>query len=105
MRPAQGILTGPDGLARKLAPQLSRPNAPVNPGEISARLMAPDAARTVAEFARIMTAAAADAHEQRRIVNPMRRRPLSSLPSTRPRNCSHPRTQTKASVFSPSLAG
>jgi WD40 repeat protein len=70
VRPAQGILTGPDGLARKLAPQLSRPNAPVNPGEISARLMAQDAARTVAEFARIMTAAAADAHEQRRIVNP-----------------------------------
>jgi WD40 repeat protein len=70
VRPAQGILTGPDGLARKLAPRLSRPDARVNPGDIVTRLMASDAARTVAEFARIMTAAAADAHEQRRLVNP-----------------------------------
>ena len=70
VRPAQGILTGPDGLARKLAPQLSRLDAPVNPGEISARLMARDASRTVAEFARIMTAAAADARELRRSINP-----------------------------------
>jgi WD40 repeat protein len=70
VRPAQGILTGPEGLGRKLAPRLSRPDAPVNPGDISARLMAQDAAKTVAEFAKIMAAAAAEAREQRRIVNP-----------------------------------
>ena len=70
VRPAQGILTGPEGLGRKLAPRLSRPGAPVNPGDIYTRLLADDAAKTVAEFAKLMTAAAAQANEERRIVNP-----------------------------------
>jgi WD40 repeat protein len=70
VRPAGGILTGPEGLGRKLAPRLSRPGAPVNPGDIYTRLLADDAAKTVAEFAKLMTAAAAQANEERRIVNP-----------------------------------
>ena len=70
VRPAGGILTGPEGLTRKLAPRLSRPGAPVNPGDINTRLMAVDAAKTVAEFASLMTKAAAQANEERRIVNP-----------------------------------
>ena len=70
VRPAQGILTGPEGLGRKLAPRLSRPGAPVNPGDIYTRLLADDAAKTVAEFAKLMTEAAAQANEERRIVNP-----------------------------------
>jgi WD40 repeat protein len=70
VRPAQGILTGPEGLGRKLAPRLSRPGAPVNPGDIYSRLLADDAAKTVAEFAKLMTEAAAQANEERRIINP-----------------------------------
>jgi WD40 repeat protein len=70
VRPAQGILTGPEGLGRKLAPRLSRPGRPVNPGDIHTRLLADDAANTIAEFTKLMTEAAAQANEERRIVNP-----------------------------------
>jgi WD40 repeat protein len=70
VRPTGGILTGPEGLARKLAPRLSQPGAPVNPGDIAMRLRAADAAKTVAEFAELMTKASAQANEERRITNP-----------------------------------
>ena len=70
VRPAGGILSGPEGLGRKLAPQLSRPGTPVNAGDIYLRLLARDAANTVSEFATLMTTAAAQANEERRIVNP-----------------------------------
>jgi formylglycine-generating enzyme required for sulfatase activity len=42
LRPATGILTGADGLGRKLAARLSRPDRPVNPGDVHAPLMAKD---------------------------------------------------------------
>jgi len=67
LRPAQGILTGAEGLGRKLAAQLSSPAAPVSPGEIHAQLMAPDAAAAAADFVRLMTIAAKEALEERRI--------------------------------------
>ena len=70
VRPAGGILTGPDGVGRKLAPRLSQPGAPVNPGDICTRLLAADAAKTVSEFAALMIKAAAQVNEQRRLVNP-----------------------------------
>ena len=72
LRPAKGILTGPEGLGHKLADRLSRPNAPINPGDVYTRLMAEDAAKAAAEFAKLMATAAAQAHDQRRIGDPER---------------------------------
>ena len=54
LRPAQGILTGPEGLGRKLALQLSRPGAPVNAGDIHAQLMDGDAAKAAVDFGKLM---------------------------------------------------
>ena len=42
VRPAQGILTGPNGLGRRLAALLSRPDRPVNPGDVHAQLLTTD---------------------------------------------------------------
>jgi CHASE2 domain-containing sensor protein len=67
LRPAQGILTGPDGLGHKLAPLLARPAAPVNPGDIHPALAADDLARSAEAFLGLMTSAAKQAHEARRI--------------------------------------
>ena len=67
LRPAQGILTGPEGLGLKLAKQLSRPGASVNPGDIYSQLMAENAAKAATEFVKLMATAAAQAHDQRRI--------------------------------------
>jgi hypothetical protein len=67
LRPAQGILTGPEGLGRKLAARLSRPGQPVSPGEIHAQLLGQDEREAGADFTRLMTTAATQALEQRRI--------------------------------------
>jgi tetratricopeptide (TPR) repeat protein len=67
LRPAQGILTGPEGLGRKLAALLSRPAQPVSSGEIHAQFTAPDANQAVANFNKHVAAAAAQALERRRI--------------------------------------
>lgn len=40
VRPAQGILTGPHGLGRRLSALLSRTDHPVNPGDVQAQLLA-----------------------------------------------------------------
>jgi WD40 repeat protein len=70
LRPAQGILTGPEGLGQKLARQLSRPGATINPGDIYTRLMADDVTRAAEEFARLMALAAEQACDERKIGNP-----------------------------------
>jgi WD40 repeat protein len=70
LRPAQGILTGPEGLGQKLAKQLTRPGATINPGDIYTQLMADNAAAAAAAFAKLMGTAAEQAHDQRRIGNP-----------------------------------
>jgi CHASE2 domain-containing sensor protein len=67
LRPAQGILTGPEGLGRKLAALLSRPGLPVSPGDIHAQLTATDPKIARDAFARLMVAATTQALEQRRI--------------------------------------
>jgi hypothetical protein len=67
VRPAQGVLTGAQGLGGRFAARLSRPAQPISQGEIHARLMAPDAEKAAADFARLMAAAAAQAYEARRI--------------------------------------
>ena len=67
VRPAKGILTGPQGLGRKLAERLSRPGAPVLAGAIHTRLMAADASKAADEFVKLAVMAAGQALEQRRI--------------------------------------
>jgi formylglycine-generating enzyme required for sulfatase activity len=67
LRPAKGILTGPEGLGHKLAKALSRLNRPINPGDLHAKLTAQDAVQAAADFKQLMTDLAEQAHEQRRI--------------------------------------
>jgi CHASE2 domain-containing sensor protein len=67
LRPAQGMLTGLEGLGHKLAARLSRPGHPISPGEMHAQLMAPDAATAANDFASLLATASAQAHEQRRV--------------------------------------
>lgn len=67
LRPAQGILTGPEELGGTLAARLSRPAAPISPGDIHAQLTAQDATAAAANFGRLMTMAATQALEQRQI--------------------------------------
>ena len=69
LRPAQGILTGPNGIGRKLAALLSQPAHPLNPGEIHAQLMAADQAVAAAAFTKLMSEVAALGLDQRRIVD------------------------------------
>lgn len=79
VRPAQGILTGPEGLGRKLALQLSRPGAPVNAGDIHAQLMAADAAKAAADFGKLMAAMTAQSLEQRLVGDPKAHAPALIL--------------------------
>ena len=79
VRPAQGILTGPDGLARKLAERLSRPGATVLAGDIHAHLMAPDASKAADEFVKLAVTAARQALEQRRVGDSKGRTPALIL--------------------------
>ena len=67
LRPAQGILTGPDGLGQTLAALLTRPAAPVAPGDIHAALAADDQAKAAAALLDLITSATRQAHEARRI--------------------------------------
>lgn len=79
LRPAQGILTGPEGLGRKLALQLSQPGAAINAGDIHARLMAGDAAKAATDFGKLMAALATQALEQRQVSDPKARTPALIL--------------------------
>ena len=79
LRPAQGILTGPEGLGRKFAQRLSRPNSPISPGEIHAQLMAHDHEKAALDFIHLMSLAAIQAHEQRRTGDPDARPPALVL--------------------------
>jgi hypothetical protein len=63
-------LTGREGLGHKLAAALSRPDAPINPGDIHTRLMAEDEAKASEEFIKLMKTATEQAQEQRPISEP-----------------------------------
>jgi formylglycine-generating enzyme required for sulfatase activity len=67
LRPAKGILTGPQGLGSKLAAQLSRPTKPVTPGEMHAQLTSIDLTQATKGFAQLLRTITAQALEQRRI--------------------------------------
>lgn len=67
LRPAQGIITGPEGLSQTLARYLSGPDANINPGDISIALMDRDTEKSLGAFSKLMSTAAVRAHEWRRI--------------------------------------
>ncbi len=67
LRPAKGILTGPNGLGRKLAAYLSQPGRPINPGELHGQFMAGDETHAAAAFNDLMISATSQAIEQRRV--------------------------------------
>ncbi len=75
LRPGQGILTGPEGLGHKLAQWLSRPAAPINPGDVCLQLMDKDPDKAGRSLAELMSRVSALAHEQRRIGEPNAPRP------------------------------
>jgi formylglycine-generating enzyme required for sulfatase activity len=75
LRPANGVLTGPQGLGRTLAERLSRPKFPISPGYINARLVAEDHAQAAQAFVRAIQRTAAIARKSRRILNKAARSP------------------------------
>jgi WD40 repeat protein len=76
VRPAQGILTGPEGVGRRLAVRLSRPGRILSPGEIHASLKAQDSAIAANAFVELMTQAASLACDERRVGVSNRRTPV-----------------------------
>jgi hypothetical protein len=70
LRPSQGILTGPDGLGRRMAPFFERHQRPRAAGAIYAPLMGEDEARAANAFAVLMSQAVTLATDARRASNP-----------------------------------
>jgi TPR repeat protein len=70
LRPSQGILTGPDGLGRRIAPFFERHRQPRAAGAIYAPLMGEDEARAANAFAVLMSQAVTLATDARRAGNP-----------------------------------
>jgi formylglycine-generating enzyme required for sulfatase activity len=75
LRPAMGIIRGPEGLGRRLAARLSRPRAAVNAGDIHASLMAENIVEAIHAFRQYMATAATVASEERQFAEPKERSP------------------------------
>jgi formylglycine-generating enzyme required for sulfatase activity len=79
LRPAQGMITGIEGLGQKLAMKLSRPARPVNPGDLNSDLTAQDDSRAVKKFLWLIEHSAAQARAQRQVGDPLGRTPAIVL--------------------------
>jgi hypothetical protein len=79
LRPATGILTGPEGLGRKLAARLSRPDGPINPGDVHAQLMAADFETASTAFRTWIGLIIEQAQERRQISQKDARKPALLL--------------------------
>ncbi len=66
LRPAQGILTGPDGIGHRIAPWFGRHRKQKVPGDIEAALMQQDRSSAVAALADLLTEATQLATAERR---------------------------------------
>ena len=66
LRPAQGLLTGPDGIGRRIAPWFERHRSKKAPGDIEAGLMHGDGAEAMAMLAGLLSEATALSTEARR---------------------------------------
>ena len=66
LRPAQGILTGPDGIGRRIAPWFERYRRKKVPGDIEACLMQPDRAAAIGALSDLLSEATALATAARR---------------------------------------
>lgn len=79
LRPAQGIVTGPDGLGRKLAPWFDERGHTKLPGDIHARLASGDAAKAAGELGQLLAEATGIATTIRRAGAPEARPPAPIL--------------------------
>ncbi len=79
LRPATGILTGPEGLGRELAKKLSRPDHPINPGDVHAQLLVSDIETAAAALRRWIGLVVDQARERRRISDKDARTPALLL--------------------------
>ncbi|MEO1610409.1 MAG: SUMF1/EgtB/PvdO family nonheme iron enzyme [Pseudomonadota bacterium] len=79
LRPAQGILTGPDGLGRKLAPWFDERGHTVVAGDINAALAEGDGTAAAAELAQLLAQATGIATTIRRTGAPDARPPAPIL--------------------------
>ena len=79
LRPAQGLLTGPDGIGRRIAPWFERHRRKKAPGDIEAGLMQADRAEAIAMLGRLLAEATALATEARRAGVPDARPPAPLL--------------------------
>jgi conflict system STAND superfamily ATPase/TIR domain-containing protein len=79
LRPAQGIITGPDGVGRRLAPFFEHFNRPKAPGAIHASLMVPDLAAAGQALTALVAEAAQLTTDARRAAAPEARAPASLI--------------------------
>lgn len=79
LRPAQGILTGPDGIGRRLAPYFSQFGKPKTAGDIRAALTAADPKARVSAFRQILAEATHLASAARLAVAPDASAPAAIL--------------------------
>lgn len=79
VRPAHGILTGPDGLGRQIAKLLSRPDLVINPGDIHLALSTSDVAAGAQKLRELLKLASAQALAARRIGDPTAQAPAHIL--------------------------
>jgi TIR domain len=79
LRPAQGIITGPEGVGQKLAAKLSRPAQPINPGDLNTYLSGQDESQATKKFVALIELSAAQARPQRQVGDPLGRTPAIVL--------------------------
>ena len=79
VRPASGILTGPEGLGHKFAQLLSRPGHVISPGEIHIQLKAGSLSSASDHFSKLLQLAILQAYEQRQLSDPSARQPALIL--------------------------
>jgi formylglycine-generating enzyme required for sulfatase activity len=104
LRPATGILTGPEGLGRKLAARLSRSDRPVNPGDVHAQLMAADLEAAATGFSTRIGLVIEQAQERRQISQKDARKPALLLAVDQAEELLSPEDETETTRFLSLLA-
>jgi len=105
VRPASGILTGPNGLGHKLAAQLAQLDEPVNPGDIHKQLTAEEQAEAARAFKGFMATIAARALAARRVGDEAARTPALVLAVDQAEELFAPEDEDESRRFMALLAG
>jgi formylglycine-generating enzyme required for sulfatase activity len=99
LRPATGILTGPEGLGRKLAARLSRSDHPINPGDVHAQLMAANFETAATAFRTWIELVIEQAQERRQIDHKDARKPALLLSVDQAEELLSPEDETETKRF------